>query len=342
MQKLRTGTLVFLLLLFHLMADQTTDWPSFFFFLVLDCGISILGIVLLLHRRPFEALMTVSMEGGSLLPTEDTALLLENDNNDSTVLFHASTNNDPALRAHTVVFLVVLLTLWWSDCFAILRDATGASVAFVSLDLLQNFFYGIGFLVAAVSYRLIAIRIWGIYDRLEEEYHGGDLEMQQLLITLSDAVSSYESTYRVAEHVSARTSTIVATMILLLAVKMVTALRDVVREQELDFDSVAHLAQLRLILALGALILQTVLAAADIVYASERLAEVLASLETSLQVVVADGAQQQAHICRTLGTRVRHHPIRMRISWLHFHTKWAMGLCALVLIIFLAVVGGEK
>ena len=131
----------------------------------------------------------------------------------------------------------------------------------------------------------------------------------------------------------------VALLFLLVAVQMATTLNDVFHEQEFDVRNATHLALLCSLLAQGALILQTALAAADVVYASERLAELLASLETSLQVVAGSSAAEYVQLCRAFGARVRFHPIRLRFSWFHFNVQWALGWCALLLTILLAVVG---
>ena len=132
---------------------------------------------------------------------------MEDSNRGSASSRFTTTNKDPALGAHTVVFLLVFLSSCLADWFAKRHpdgsedETTKLTLSFVALDVLQNFFYCAGFLVVAVTYRLIAMRIWIIYHRLQEEHQGNDdLELDQLLDSLSDAVSSYESSFRVAEE----------------------------------------------------------------------------------------------------------------------------------------------
>jgi len=78
----------------------------------------------------------------------------------------------------------------------------------------------------------------------------------------------------------------VAVSTLLVIIQMTTILHDILQNHEFDLRKWEHWALLRLLVAMGALITQVAMAAADIVYASERLAETLAVMETSLQVIV--------------------------------------------------------
>lgn len=332
--KFLTTTLLIVVLLFYyyVVENQNAEgWSPFFYYLVVKCGVAVLGVVLLLHRRSLVGLATVAQSEGS--SSETSGLLLRTEHASK-----SSTQNDPALAAHTVVFFVATLLSWASDYLvAEVREVVGSVTAFAVLGMLQNFFHSVGFLVAAVSYRLLSIHIWTLYHGLEEEHQGGDFELSQLLSTLSDAVASYENTYRVAEQVSARTSKAVALMILLLAAEISATLGKVFRD--FDYANMRDTAPLLCsLVALGALLIQVALAAADLVHASETLAGVLATMETSLQVVVGEDAKQQANICRSFGSRVRHHPIRMRFPLLYLNIEWVVGLYAFVLVIVLAIV----
>jgi len=330
-----TTLVVALILLCYVEVNQNTaeGWAPFFYFLAVKCGVAVLGVVLLLHKRSLVGLVTVAQSGGS--SPETSALFLKTEHAST-----SSTEKDPALAAHTVVFFLAFLVSYASDyLLAEVREMEGSLTAFAIVVMLQNFFHSVGFLVAAVSYRLLSIRIWTLYYSLEEEHQGGDFELSQLLSTLSDAVASYENSYRVAQQVSSRTSNAVTLMILLVTAEISATLGKVFRGDDFDFANMRHTALLWSLVASGALLIQVALASADLVHASESLARVLATMETSLHVVVGEDAQQQANICRSFGSRVRHHPIRMRFSWFYLNTEGAIGLYVFVLVTMLAMAG---
>ena len=101
-------------------------------------------------------------------------------------------------------------------------------------------------------------------------------------------------------------------------------------------------------MVIASLILQVGLAAADLMYASERLAETLARVDSALRMQVVLFAKDDttsishcAQVFRAFGDRVRNHPARIRLSWFHLTTEWAMGVLLLVFALLLAVFGIE-
>ena len=107
-------------------------------------------------------------------------------------------------------------------------------------------------------------------------------------------------------------------------------------EFEWNLQSVAIL---RLLMVLGALNLQVALGAADVVYASERIAEAASRLEVTLRI--EENGSHAAVLCKAFGDRVRNHPARIRFSWFHLTTEWALGLSLVVFSVWLAVIGIE-
>lgn len=130
-------------------------------------------------------------------------------------------------------------------------------------------------------------------------------------------------------------------------VEMVLSLYDIFtgREKGQDFEWTGEtLAIFRLLLVLGALLLQVALGAADVIYASERVAEAASILEVSLRGssrpnLPANNAG--ALLCKAFGDRARNHPARIRFGWFHLTSEWKLGVCLVVVSIWLAIAGIE-
>jgi hypothetical protein len=261
-----------------------------------------------------------------------------------------STHKDKALTIHTFVSLTMFVSSILSDNIATyLSEENHMSLvqflAFMLMDFTEDFFYIVGFLCLAVSYRTLAIQLWHLQQDLEEH----DVECDALLPKLQFSLLTYESIFDRAEALSARTSSIALAMIAFVALEMAFTVTTVFEESHFVFD-IQHVALLRLLLALSSLLLQVALSAADVMYASERLAEALARHEIALSMDKAakcmygstsegDQSATLATVCRAFGTRVRSHPVRIRLSWFHLTTEWALGISLLVATVLLAIVG---
>jgi hypothetical protein len=316
------------------------------------------------------------------------------------------THGDTAITVHTVVFFLCLVSSILSDNLAtFLQESDSVAtmnhiVLFLLLNALENFLYCAGILIMVVSYRTTALQVWHLYHTMEDIYHhlshttfspdttrnsapgtntihANTSDAQASLTILHRCLATYEQIFDRTECLSAQTTPIVLCIVSLVALEMASTVTDVFEEKHFNIDDIGHLAMLRLLLVLSALILQVALAAADVIYASERLAEVLARCDTYWRLAHAqamtgtittgkatallgdtgtnDGGGIRygstdttmstnqfaalAAVCKAFGDRARSHPVRLRVSWFHLETEWSLGLAFLVVTIMLTIIG---
>lgn len=263
-----------------------------------------------------------------------------------------ATDKDLAITIHTCVFVLALGSSCLSDDVATFLQSNMSvhyMIAFCIFDLVENIFYIVGFAALAIGYRIIAIHIWRLQEQVEHALENFDQQQgnHNLKSLLSTIRSTYEIVFETMEELNGKTGGVVVVLVALASMEMASTLHDVFAENDhVDWTDITHLAIFRLLIVVGSLILQVGLAAADVMYASERLAEALARLESILRIQIATyGSTTQepdcAQACKALGDRIRNHPARVRFSWFHLTTEWALGVTLLVFALVLAVFGIE-
>ena len=288
-----------------------------------------------------------------------------------------TTTSDIAITIHMTIFLVGWSSSCISDDVATYMQSDMSLpyfLAFLVFDMIENFIYVAAFGLLAICYRTIAIQLWNIQSTIEhvledsiitsttheDNSHDNTMssslasreENPNLQIVLSESLSTYETMFEITETLSGKTGYVTVLLIALATMEMASTLHDVFTEQEgesIDWTDINHLAIFRLLVVIASLILQVGLAAADLMYASERLAEALARVESSLRIQQVGSSnsnnenksknsiQEYAQVCRAFGDRVRNHPARIRLSWFHLTTEWAMGVVLVVFALLLAV-----
>eukprot|EP00977_Amphora_coffeiformis_P004958 scaffold1057_cov154-Amphora_coffeaeformis.AAC.3 len=178
------------------------------------------------------------------------------------------------------------------------------ALQFVVADLIENTLYVGGFLLLAVAYRVIALRVWILRDELlllpTLYATAGDSPLlffsntnnrtERLIHIMARHRRAYESAFEVAEHVSDRTSAVALLMVALVVIEMVSNLEEIFGDDEaFEFD-ILHLAILRLLIVLTVLLLVLSTASADVMWASERYAETMAQLEGQIRSQLAENS----------------------------------------------------
>ena len=323
--RLAVVTVCLVLTTFYAILNQTVVWVRFVAFFFVDAGTSFLGLAILLMGPVGVALGKTEQSGDQ-----------------ESLLNHAHSfdvaRGDPALRAHAIAISVAVLASCLSDDIMEAREGSLSPpqlVIFVLSDLVEDVLFGCGFFLLAVSYRVIALRVWHLYHTIQD----AAIESPQAIVRIvGETRIAYEAIFQDAELVSSRTGVLGLGIILLASIEMASSLESFFNEEQ-----TGKLALLRLLLVLAIMILQMSLAAANVHYASERLAKAL-SIQTaaSQQTFASYGSMDHEVLARTsqtFGHRVRDYPIRMRVSWFYLTTEWAFGICALVFTLLLAIVG---
>ena len=370
--------LVIVLLTWYRVLNGSTNWASWITFLVLDFSVTFLGIVLLLVLRPMSTIIIppkqpptqdTTPQRPSIVRDEEVPLTATASNaapptgrgNDD-MISGDTTSSDIAVTIHMIVFLVGWISSCTSDNVATYIQSDMSVpyfLAFLIFDMIENFFYISAFATLAVCYRTIAIQVWNIQLTIEETFeditksthdHSHSTTLSNLQSKLSESLTNYEKNFDITEALSGKTGYVAVLLIALATMEMASTLHDVFTEEggSIDWTDINHLAIFRLLVVIASLILQVGLAAADLMYASERLAEALARLDSALRMQVVLFAKDDttsishcAPVCRAFGDRVRNHPARIRLSWFHLTTEWAMGVLLLVFALLLAVFGIE-
>lgn len=232
--------------------------------------------------------------------------------------------------------------------FSEVSDVSALEVLrFNVMDVVENFFYVVGYLMLSVTYRLIAIALWEMKSSIEEADPLQEQSSQEFLRTIQWHSIRYEQIFATTEKLNAKTTLLVLIMVALTTLEMASSLHEFFSESEFEWN-LETFAILRLLLVLAALILQLALSAADVCYASERISEKLARFETKIRAQAACSYQEEgggmgnnaaAALCKSFGDRVRNHPARVRFSWFHLTTEWALGLSLVVFSLLLAIIG---
>ena len=350
------------MLYFYYYLNRGTTWAAFLVFLVLDCGVSFIGLVLIL-LRPLEILFSAQLEAVPTIDNnnetdlvDETALLSTAQPSTSSGIIHTTTGvqlpqpKDTAITVHACIFLVSFLSSVISDHVATFSQMSDMSImevlGFFIMDVIENFFYAVGYLLLSVAYRLIAIALWEVHKSIEEMCpFQPENEFPRLVHRCS---IQYEQIFNTTEKLNSRTTLLALIMVALTTLEMASSLHDFFsHEFEWNLETFAIL---RLLLVLAALILQLALSAADVIYASERIAEELARAETRIRAQIVGSYQQEdgrdaaadnstAALCKAFGDRVRNFPAKIRFSWFHLTTEWALGLSLLVFSLLLAIIG---
>jgi len=155
-----------------------------------------------------------------------------------------------------------------------------------------------------------------------------------------------------AEHVSDRTSALALLLVALVVVEMASTLKEVFGGEEEEFElDIPHLAILRLLIVLSAILLIIALTAADVMWASERYAEAMAQFESKIRAGIllrslassssygAVEGEQVANLLKALSYRVHNFPVRISAGWFHLTPEWALGISILSATVLLSVVG---
>lgn len=334
---------VITLLVFYSILNRKTDWAHFIIFLVVDAGVSFLGMVVVL-LRPVQ----ISILGSTRLLSnrsigngdeerehtdrEETRHLLSTQitNNEDiaappTQIFRRIPFYDTAITIHFTVTCLSIISSIISDNLVTIKEADmnyGVYVLFLYADVVEDFLYCIAFGGLAVSFRLLAIRIWNLKEDIDKMFSSpGSLfslreahflnndnaindRLSSMLNLLQSMRIQYEATFQAAECISHRMGAIVLALVALVAVELAATLKDVFHDESLfeNMLTLQHLAMLRLILVLAALILQLVLSAADLYYASERFSECMSQIESKIRIDLATMSYQ-----RTLETTSSNH-----------------------------------
>ena len=355
------------MLYFYYYLNKGTTWAAFAIFLVLDCGVSIVGLVLIL-LRPLEVLFPLHVQQSDLVPMPvnrqpeqepeeadgESALLLSDIHPASgeNTGINLPDQRDPAILVHALIFLISFLSSVVSDLVATFSEVSGVSalevLRFTVMDVVENFFYVVGYLMLSVAYRLIAIALWEMRSSIEEADPLQEQSSQEFLRTIQWHSIRYEQIFATTETLNAKTTLLALIMVALTTLEMASSLHEFFSESEFEWN-LETFAILRLLLVLAALILQLALSAADVCYASERISEELARCETKIRAQAACSYQEEgggvgsnnaaAALCKSFGDRVRNHPARVRFSWFHLTTEWALGLSLVVFSLLLAIIG---
>ena len=345
----------FSMLYFYYLLNKDTEWAAFLVFLVLDCGVSLVAVALLLLRpmdmvvpnrykpdtshHPTDAVATT--ETSALLnPLQELEVSSPNDDNSNSTTGVAIPAHDVAINIHALVFLLASISSIISDLTITYHQTHIWSWTMFVLDVVEDVFYCLGFLIMSVCYRLIASGLWDI-QRLLEDASNDHNTQEESSILLSSLSHRYEAIFETTEKLNGRTSPLVVIIVAMTIMEMASSLHEFFSGNESFEWNLQSAAILRLLLVLGSLNLQVALSAADLVYASERIAEAASRREVVLRVQGNEHAVATAMICKAFGDRVRNHPARIRISWFHLTTEWALGLCLVVFSVWLAVIGIE-
>lgn len=354
-------------LYFYTYMNQNAPWAAFLTFLILDCGTSLLALIALLMRPLDLVVADRELVQHSVWLDEDETTSdwqpltpqTEAPEPSPTQGILGLTQGDLGITLHTCVFVFAFVSSVLSDNLATFLQAddevtVSEVILFATLDIVEDFFYCVGFLILAVTYRVVALQIWKLYHVLEDEFDHPTKDPPILLAILERSLHIYENIFGRTERLSAQTSVIAVAIISFAALEMASTVTEVFEEKNFDIDDIGHLAMLRLLLVLSGLILQVALAAADVMYASERLAEVLARWDAYWRLEHARGSYGStesgshnhqvllpalAAACKAFGDRARSHPVRLRVSWFHLETEWSLGIAFLVVTVMLTIVG---
>lgn len=365
------------------------QWTDFLLFLAVDGTVNFASLTVLLLGPVSDSLLGISEQEEILRSEEDDILLLSSDTtmaviNENSMLTPQDTTTNPSRSRHDIfsvpqndyliqwyaaVGFVALASSILSDTIVTFSEKTGWSLlektAFVIADVVEDSLYMIGFVSLSIAYRVIALRVWILRETLEEVLRDDGHDdarlslMEQeppLLRTLSQIRESYELAFEASEYLSAKTTVLALALISLVFIEMVSTVQQIFHEGDFELD-LEHVALLRLVLVLSALILSIASAAADVMFASERLSETMSMLEckirarngtssyyqqdnsVSLDPQVSTTNLEAANLLKALVFRVRTFPVRISAGWMHLTTEWAMGVTLLALTTLLAIIG---
>lgn len=268
--------------------------------------------------------------------------------------------NDKGLTIHACVFIFCVVSSCISEDVVVYTDRSPNinvkwAVLFLLADVIQNLLYCGAFFHLAIAYRVLACRIWSCREELirSSSLSGRDNKPSRLFKLVGRQRADYEATYKDSESLSSRTGVVAMLLVGLVTVEMVSVLVHGNFDQ-FEFD-VAHLAAMRHLLVLMALLLQLALASADIMYASRRFAAAMAALEGQVREdygnlviygptginndIEPQQLQVLADLLKTVSKRVSNFPVRIAVSWFKFTTDWAAGVVFLAGTVLLAVIG---
>lgn len=329
---------VAVMLVFYKMVNKQSSWAALWISLIMDAGTNFVSLAIILIGPVASAVgLFSSRTSFSEHSNDEEAALLSSRRPESHFVVPHS---DWILRIHAGIFALCVVTSCASDIAIAHFDgkrSTTFAFFFVFADILENSLYGGGFLWLAVAYRVIALRVWAILEQLERLRHSQDrVALVEMLPIMRQA---YEEAFDASEIVSDTTSKLALLLMALVIIEMVSTVDEIfVRDTHFVWD-LTHMAMLRLVLILTLILLQVALAAADVMYSSELLAQCMARLEAELRDTGDNSVQRQADLLKALGYRVRNFPVRLSVGWFHLTTEWSMGIATLIITVLLTMVG---
>eukprot|EP00471_Norrisiella_sphaerica_P008436 CAMPEP_0184499594 /NCGR_PEP_ID=MMETSP0113_2-20130426/41898_1 /TAXON_ID=91329 /ORGANISM="Norrisiella sphaerica, Strain BC52" /LENGTH=382 /DNA_ID=CAMNT_0026887551 /DNA_START=42 /DNA_END=1187 /DNA_ORIENTATION=+ len=287
---------------FYTMLNQQSGWSSLISALVFDGSVSYIGLFIILtspsgtalgqHRENFtsgskgsavsaearESLVEGNTEIGEMKDSAESAICRIN----RQIRISVSPSDSGIVAYITIAFLA-----WLSSCISDLiandHNASPAGYAFLVIgDTVENFLYMVPFLVPPICYRVLSLRVRALTAMIKRELAEGDdwdtvtgTSCASSIVALRIARSKYEDIFHDVEKLNSHLGASTLLSIALAALEMASTLQIVFAKRgfEITWENAEFL---RLLVVIGVSILQLVYAAADVVHASEKLAETLA------------------------------------------------------------------